>query len=249
MMFYFVGRPDGIGNRIEELMKIQDTLSNSNDNTQCTYYWNNDGRRKYECLIYFENIVIEQKKRNTKTTRNTIQIRHVNKQRDYAYSFCFTVHSLRPYDAIIHIRGSDRLLESKKQHSHPHFSSKEELGCIIERAIDFVNSNEQIRTYAIVSDEIKYVDHVTQEIKKDRVHLNYDDNPTVHRDWIDYYYLNNSSKFIIMASKYSSFSITASKLSRKKLVIFPESEVNVEEFKTRWNVDFTLHEGLHESLE
>ena len=54
--FYFLGRPDGLGNRIEQLINIQEFCIKNN--MKCIYVWNNSGYRKYDINITFENIEI-----------------------------------------------------------------------------------------------------------------------------------------------------------------------------------------------
>lgn len=50
----FSGRPDGIGNRIEQLILIQEYCVENN--LRCYYIWNNSNFRKYLPLISFDNI-------------------------------------------------------------------------------------------------------------------------------------------------------------------------------------------------
>ena len=52
----FLGRPDGIGNRIEQLINIQEYCIENN--SQCNYIWNNSNFRNYLPLISFDNIEI-----------------------------------------------------------------------------------------------------------------------------------------------------------------------------------------------
>ena len=48
----FSGRPDGIENRIEQLINIQEYCIENN--LQCNYIWNNSNFRNYLPLILFE---------------------------------------------------------------------------------------------------------------------------------------------------------------------------------------------------
>ena len=61
--FIFNGRPDGIGNRIEELIYIQEYCFDNN--LSCFYVWNNTIKfRSYNPLITFDNITIVNDKKN-----------------------------------------------------------------------------------------------------------------------------------------------------------------------------------------
>ena len=52
----FYGRPDGLGNRYEELVLLSNfAVSN---NVFIKYYWNNTGNWKYVCRIKAKNIEI-----------------------------------------------------------------------------------------------------------------------------------------------------------------------------------------------
>ena len=59
---FFSGRPDGIGNRIEELINIQEYCIENN--LQCNYIWNNSKFRNYLPLISFDNIELVNNKNN-----------------------------------------------------------------------------------------------------------------------------------------------------------------------------------------
>ena len=52
-VFHFIGRPDGLGNRIEELINIQEFCETNNK--KCVYIWNNSQARKYDIFIHFDN--------------------------------------------------------------------------------------------------------------------------------------------------------------------------------------------------
>ena len=52
----FYGRPDGLGNRFEELVLLSNfAISN---NLFIKYYWNNSGSWKYKCKFKAKNIEI-----------------------------------------------------------------------------------------------------------------------------------------------------------------------------------------------
>jgi hypothetical protein len=117
----------------------------------------------------------------------------------------------------VHIRATDRLVNNAKGD----FSSESELKGLIERTINYINNNPNIQTYTIVCDDDKYKKYVFNKITKRFIKLSY--NTNIPKDWLDYYYLTKCKQCILMCCKFSSYSITASMLCDKKLLVFPES--------------------------
>lgn len=215
--FIFNGRPDGIGNRIEELIYIQEYCFDKN--LSCFYVWNNTIKfRSYNPLITFDNITIVNDKKNINNLviKNN-EIFKRTKGNIIKYKFNFNVDVKEDYDIIVHIRATDRLVNNGKGD----FSSESELKGLIERSINYINNNPNIQTYTIVCDDDKYKKYVFNNITKRFITLSYDNN--IPRDWLDYYYLTKCKQSILMCCKFSSYSITAAILGNKKLLVFPES--------------------------
>lgn len=215
--FIFNGRPDGIGNRIEELMYIQEYCIDKN--LSCFYVWNNTIKfRNYNHLITFDNITIvdDKNKINNLVIKNN-EIFKRTKGNIVKYKFNFNVDIKEDYDVIVHIRATDRLVNNGKGD----FSSESELKRFIERTINYINNNPNIQTYTIVCDDDKYKKYVFNKITKRFINLSYDNN--IPKDWLDYYYLTKCNQSILMCCKFSSYSITASILGDKKLLVFPKS--------------------------
>lgn len=214
--FIFIGRPDGIGNRIEQLINIYEYCQKHN--VFCIYIWNNRLLwRYYKPLISFDRIEIKTKKdNNDKYPIKTNGVFLRTKDFIINYSFHFNIEIKEEYDTIIHIRGTYRLTNNL---SHGDFSNKVELENIIKKTIDYINNNSDIKSYSIVSDEPKYKQLMKNKINKQYIHLIY--NPDIPRDWTDYYYLTKTKKHILMCSKFSSYSITASIIANKKLLVYP----------------------------
>lgn len=217
-IFIFNGRPDGIGNRIEQLIYIQEYCLNNN--LVCIYIWNNKIKyRTYDILINFKNIIIKEKldiNDNYPIYNSNIFQRTYNNL--VYYNFNFNLDFQNNYDVIIHIRGTDRLTNNK----HPDFSNINELNKFINKTINYVNNNDSIFSYTVISDDIKYIQNIKNKIKKKFITLYYNNN-NISKDWIDFYYLTRVKNEIIMCSKFSSFSITASILANKCLCVFSES--------------------------
>ena len=226
-MLYFSGRPDGIGNRIEELIYIQEYCINNN--LQCTYIWNNTNFRNYLPLITFDNIDISTTCCNEKFQKNIFQ-RSPNFNVRYRFNFNIDTNIL--YDTIIHIRATDRI---NTRSNHPDNSSTEELYKFIDKVVQYVNTNSEIRTYTIVSDDSHFIKYAKENIVKKFISLKYD--YAIPTEWLDYYYLTKPQQSIIMCCKFSSYSITASILAEKPLLCLKDSsETNLSRYKA--NVKF-----------
>lgn len=215
--YVFNGKPDGIGNRIEQLIYLQEFCEKNN--IICYYIWNNQiVHRTYEPMIEFNNIIIVTDKQYLKCGLPHIKINEIQSIRTKYYipifKFKFNIEIEENYDCIIHVRGTDRL----EYESIGDFSNPQELNELIKKTINFVNKNNDIQTFAIVSDDEQYKKQIINNINKKHIQLHYYEN--IMNDWADYYYLTKPNKFIIMCSKFSSFSITASIISNKKLLIF-----------------------------
>lgn len=215
--FIFNGRPDGIGNRIEELINIQEYCV-KND-LLCFYVWNNTIKfRSYAPLISFDNITIIQdtKKINNLVIKNNKIFRRTQGN-IIKYTFNFNVDITEEYDIIVHIRATDRLIHNGKGD----FSSENELKWFVEKSIKYINNNSNIQTYTIVCDDDNYKNYMLNKITKKFINLSYDNN--IPKDWLDYYYLTKCKNSILMCCKFSSFSITAAILGDKILLVFHES--------------------------
>ena len=227
----FSGRPDGIGNRIEQLINIQ--LYCIENNLQCNYIWNNSNFRNYLPLISFDHIeIMNTKNSNNIKISNNIQISNnikFNRTKDFGirYKFDFNIDFKIEYDTIIHVRATDRL---NSNINNGDFSNETELNTFIKKMINYVNNSTEINTYTIITDDKKYIDTIKNRISKKFVTLSYDYN--IPNEWLDYYYLTKSNKNIIMCCKFSSYSITASILANKPLLCFKQSlDSNLPRYK------------------
>lgn len=229
--FIFNGRSDGIGNRIEQLIYLQEYCCKHN--LQCIYVWNNSSFRNYSPLIFFDKIIFATKIKNP----GRLQIKNKSiflRTKDFipTFNFRFNIEIKEPYDTIVHIRATDRIVPNGKHD----FSNKVELDTIIRKTIDYINNSTNIQTYTIVSDDTSYKNYVKEKISKKYVNLCYDYN-NIPLDWLDYYYLTKPTQSIIMSCKFSSFSITASILGNKPLLIFSQSlKSNLPRYKANFQI-------------
>jgi hypothetical protein len=215
-IFYFLGRSCGLGNRIEQLINIQEYCVKNN--MKCIYIWSNTSWRKYNINITFENIEI----RYSISSEEQKLLKKWCFGRSFGYivkyKFNFTINNNIKYDIVIHIRGTDRLQNKPRSND---FFTIAMFESYINKTIDYVNNDKSISTFTIVSDDDKCINKVKTKIKKQFVDLSY--NYNISKDWLDFYYLTKPEKYIIMCSQFSSFSLTASILGNKKIAVFKNS--------------------------
>lgn len=214
--FYFNGRADGIGNRIEQLLYIQEYCKKNN--LHCVYIWNNSNFRNYDCLISFDNITIKHTFTDNEKPylKDNCFLRSENNIINY--KFLFNISRKIDYDVIIHIRGTDRLNPYIKNYD---YSTINDLNDIINNTINYINNDNTIVTYTIVTDDNKYINYMINSINKTYIELDY--NYDIDKDWLDFYYLTQPNKYVVMCSQFSSYSICASILGNKQLLVFKES--------------------------
>jgi hypothetical protein len=228
-IFIFIGRPDGLGNRIEQLINIQEFCFVNKK--KCIYIWKNGNKsRTYDILIRFDNITI--KSGITDEDRNKYNIISKNcfqRSNNFCpvYQFKFNILNNINYDVIIHIRAGDRL--QKNQSPSKDYCNIEQLNDFITKTINFLNNERNITTYSIVTDDSKYY-HIKNKITKKFIPLLY--NYDIPKDYLDFFYLTKPSKYVIMCSQFSSYSICASILGNKQLFVFKSSlNSNLQRYK------------------
>lgn len=223
-IFYYPGRSDGLGNRIEQLIGIQKYCEINN--SKCIYLWNNGGHRKYDIFIKFDDIKIVRKftEENIKNSCKGNRVR--NKEPFVKFNFTFSIPHI-DYDTIIHIRATDRISNHVQSKD---FSTIEDLVILINKTINYINTEKSISNFTIVSDDISLKEYMKNKIHKKYVELSYNFN--INKDWLDFYYLTKPKNNVIMCSQFSSYSITASILGNKPLLIFKTSlESNLPRYK------------------
>lgn len=228
--FLFHGRSDGIGNRIEEIIYLQEYCFEHD--LYCIYVWNNTAFRNYLPMITFSRIKIVEKiepsMKDLEVKKGFQRTKGFPVKYEFLFKPCKDV-VLPEYDTIIHIRATDRLTNGIGD-----FSTEHELKDVfIRNTIHYLNNHNEIQTYTIVCDDEYYKEYMKAQIHKKYVELPSSqhfvsldgDNKKeqISQDWVDYYYLTQAKQSIIMCCKFSSYSITASILANKKLLVFPPS--------------------------
>ena len=218
----FYGCPAGLGNRYEELVKLSNFAVKNNLNIK--YYWNNSTKSKYKNLFKAKNITIETVDQlNSWPTNNFESSRYWREyisSRSIGYSnqvkLDFSPLDTRGEYIGIHIRGTDRIVDSNKE--HPGFQTVKDLDKSILNTKNYLLENNCTLPLAIFSEDPSLKKRLTNELHMFEII----DLPIVENIDFEYQDLYNLSKSerIIMCSKFSTFALTAAALGNTKIVNF-----------------------------
>ncbi|MDR0509886.1 MAG: hypothetical protein LBH06_02180 [Rikenellaceae bacterium] len=229
-IFNFTGRPDGIGNRLEEVI-ILEVIGNKH-NTAINYVWQNRHvSRSYPILLSSKNVNIVQHCDNNAP---------FCKLSDFSCSFSqeellSAAKSIRPTFGVsfarsvkptgIHIRGTDRI-----GRDHPHFmKDATEFNRFLSKTIELLNTNKPPYVFICADDEkvksefTKYLDQtitIVEPVCEEGVPAEYK----------DFFALTLCSE-IYMCSKFSTYSIVASLIGNIPLVTFYYDKAVSERYK------------------
>ncbi|MEM9834248.1 MAG: hypothetical protein AAF944_26680 [Bacteroidota bacterium] len=222
--FNIIGRPDGLGNRIEEVILVHAYCSKKNQ--KANYIWQNKHKqRTYSVKFTCKNLKISDTieidipfKKTSDLQLNIGQDEILKFAKDIVPSFNIRFESdIKPIG--IHIRGTDRILNN----GHPHFmKDRKELFSYLSKTLELVNSIRPKYLF-ICSDDDKirkiFIDNLDSKIVI--VEPVYDKD--VSAEYIDFFALTLCEK-TVMCSKFSSFAITASLIANSPIVTFSYDE-------------------------
>lgn len=238
-MLKFNGRPDGLGNRIEELINLE-CYCIQND-ISCNYYWNNKYNfRNYNNLLISDNIVIQNVNQHAISSEDfkdkfiynkfLLYSRedHINASKNINY---FTPLETDLSYISIHIRSTDKLNNrGKDEFTYAFFIEK------LQKSINYLNNMVEEMNIFIASDDDKCKKYLINNLNNN-YHIvdpftNIIDDPI----YKDYFSLVHSKK-IIMVPKFSSFAATASLLGNNILVSHcDENETSL--YRYRCNIEY-----------
>lgn len=210
----FIGRSDGLGNRIEELINLE--AFSIKNNIKINYFWNNNtGRsdRRYKNLLDCKNIKITNKsiRKNLEFVREKDQQLILKAGKNIRF---INEPEIKEDYISIHIRGGDKLISSITSKDDKSYMSEKTLYTIIDHYVKLIKE-EEIKRIFVCTDEIKYKNYFLSKLGDGFNFMNekyFDDE--VYNDL----FLLTRSKKIFMCSKFSSFSIVASILGNIPLV-------------------------------
>jgi hypothetical protein len=217
--FSYIGRPDGLGNRIEEIIKLE--LICSQTYAKCEYIWNNKySTRSYDICFQSENVNIVVQREPLYPVKQLSDFKACFSQEEILTSAKkiipnFSIYfeeNIRPVG--VHIRASDRIGQN-----HRHFMKDEkELQGYLSETIDVLNKNKP--KYVYVCSESKRCRNVfLRYLNKDIEIVEPTYDKQIPPEYVDLFALTLCSE-IWMVSRFSSFSITASLIGNIPLVTF-----------------------------
>jgi len=243
MHFIFQGRPDGLGNRIEELIVLEAYCEKNN--TKATYIWRNKPHyfkgqlipRSYEIFLNLKYVEITTKLNFNGDLIQFNQIKEGFSQND----FLKAAKNIKPNFDIqfndgvkplgIHLRGTDRINKDMK---HPHFmKSEKEFEDLICRTIDYVNKQRPNYLF-ICSDDEQYKHRILNQIDCRIQVVEPISRENVPAEYIDFFGLTLCQE-VVMCSKFSTFAITASLIGNIPLISFYKDEDVKSRYKALMN--------------
>jgi hypothetical protein len=218
-MYNFNGRPDGLGNRMEELIFLKSSISEN-----LNYFWNNNNNRKYNIEFEMEGVTFTSHSlnQNTHISRNVDQdtLLKIAKTIKPKFNVYFETQPVG-----IHIRKTDKIVKKPGINE----MSIELFNKCLEHTIQLLNKYKYPNIY-VCSDDIKTVNYLFSK-------LNYEYNvqvPLVNsnsKEFNDFFSLTKCSK-IIMCSLFSSYAITASMIGNVPLVsYFTDDKSSLNRYK------------------
>jgi len=218
----FYGCPAGLGNRYEELVKLSN-FAVKND-IVIRYYWNNAGKSKYKNLFKAKNITIETiDQLNSWPTNNFESSRYWREyisSRSIGYSnqvkLDFSLIETRGKYIGIHIRGTDRIVDSNT--GHPGFQTVKDLDESILNTKNYLLENNCNLPLVIFSEDLSLKKRLINELHMFEI-INLPIVENIDFEYQDLYNLSKSER-IIMCSKFSTFALTAAALGNTKIVNF-----------------------------
>jgi hypothetical protein len=164
----FYGCPAGLGNRYEELVKLS-TFAVKND-LNIKYYWNNAAKSKYKNLFKAQNIIIETIEQleswPTKNFESSRYWREYISSRSIGYNnqvkLDLTPINARDQYIGIHIRGTDRIVDSHIR--HPGFQTLKDLDESILNTKNYLLENKCSLPLAIFSEDSSLKNRLINEL-------------------------------------------------------------------------------------
>lgn len=238
--FNFSGRPDGLGNRIEQIIMLEGVCSKKN--ITGNYVWNNDYvNRSYDILFSAKLMSINEKPIKNipfkwdETPEEQYFFSEFLNQKDVLKASKtitpnFEIHFESPEKPIgIHIRGSDRI-----GRDHHHFmKDNEEFNKYISKTIALVNDLKPKFVYICSENEI-YRKIFVKNLAKCISVIDPICNEDIPNEYKDFFALT-LCKTIYMCSKFSSFSITASLIGNIPLVAYFKDDLVAERYQAMFD--------------
>ncbi len=217
--FSYIGRSDGLGNRVEEIINLESICSQMH--AKCEYIWTNRYPiRSYDICFHGENVDIVVQKEPLYPVMQLSDFRISFSQEEiWASAKKIVPNFMISFKGNIcpvgiHIRASDRIGQN-----HPHFMKDEkELQGYLSETIDVINKSEPKYVY-VCSESERCRNILLRYLNKDIVIVKPTCDKKIPLEYVDFFALTLCSE-IWMVSRFSSFSITASLIGNIPLITF-----------------------------
>ncbi len=232
--FSFLGRLDGLGNRLEEIIRLEAICSRLD--LECEYIWRNfHYQRSYDILIDAGRVRIVEDKQPAYPVKELADFNLTLTQAEYLQAAreitpCFELYFPGDVQPVgVHIRGTDRIGKA----DHPHFMKDEnELRMFLSETADALNQEKPPYVY-VCSDTVQskrvLIRHLCPEIQVVEPLT----DVVTPAEYVDLFALASCQK-IWMVSRFSTFSIAAALMSNAPLVTFVEDQETRERYKARF---------------
>ncbi len=219
----FYGRPDGLGNRYEELLLLSNYAVDNN--FYFKYFWNNSGKWKYTNQFSAKNIEIVEVDHvenwptnnfeSTKYWRDYISTNNIFHNSNVTLDL--TLPEIQNKYIGVLARGSDRIVDNYEL-LPPGFQNFEDVKKSIRLTKEYLISTREQLPIVIFSEDKELKNLVSTELKQ----FKQIKPPPVLPMEQAYQDLINliAAKEIILCSKFSSFALTAGLISNKKVIKF-----------------------------
>ena len=245
--FYFMGRPDELGNRIEEIILLESICRR--DSIRCNYVWNNKHyNRSYDILLKSNNVrLIENNEKDidfvtvTDSSKNFSQEDFLSVAQGIQPTFdIYFENNVKPVG--IHIRGTDRL--GKKS---PHFMKNEnELNRFLSKTIELLNESKPQYIF-VCSDDRKIKEKFVKYLDKGIVVIDPICEGSVPEEYRDFFSLTLCDS-IYMCTKFSTFSIIASLIGNIPLISFVFDDEVANRYKALFRYELDLGDPKYTCL-
>lgn len=231
----YIGRPDGIGNRMGEIILCEAYCIRNNINGE--YYWNNNTHRKdrkYPILFKTNNLLIHDKQYISESDSGPISVGFTLNEKINAAKNIKPLFNIKFENNIkpvgIHIRMGDKV--------DPSFDW--ECSISVDTVISFVNetanilNNSNTKHIFICSDNEKIITYLKSKLNKDIIVCNPICDNGVPEEYKDFFALS-LCKELILSSTFSSYSICASLIGNININIFlPRSKMPIDAQDGQW---------------
>ena len=234
MEISFLGREDGLGNRLLEITFLEYVADKNN--IKINYYWNNNPKkpnRNYPILIDSKNVQIlidSNAISNFENHFNKKSIFALMDKEDWAKYASLITPKFAPQNknherVSVHLRGGDRIIRFNKEfiknyrtkpkndfmYTNLHYKYLQ------KKSLRYLNSKKPEQIF-ICSDSEREKDNYIKKLNFQYLFKchNYEERiPNVYKDFFNLAF----SKEIVMASKFSSFAIMASLVGQTSLMV------------------------------